>query len=153
MKNKAFTLVELLVVIVIIGILATISIGTFQGYFTQARDAQRLSTISSIATIIKTSQATQETNQYVFTTKEQVYTVLEQNGLSFKPNECEYVYGSRAGDFFIASIKEEDNSFILNGTANGINDSEAANISFSLQGLSGCIAPNVPTGYTIVFLD
>lgn len=45
MKYKAYTLVELLVVIVIIGILATISVATFSGYFEQARNAKRIAVL------------------------------------------------------------------------------------------------------------
>jgi len=49
MKNKGFTLVELLVVIVIIGVLAAISIGTFQGY----QDQVRLATAQASSAQIK----------------------------------------------------------------------------------------------------
>ena len=55
MKTKlfGFTLIELLVVIVILGILATISIGTFNKYFGKARNVERQSAVQSIATMIK----------------------------------------------------------------------------------------------------
>ncbi|PZM85602.1 hypothetical protein DLH72_01845 [Candidatus Gracilibacteria bacterium] len=47
-KNKAFTLVELVIVIVIISILATIGFISFQGYTSQARDSVRISDLKNI---------------------------------------------------------------------------------------------------------
>ena len=63
MKNKhqkGFTLIELLVVIVILGIISTISVGTFRSYFAKARDAERVSAVTSIATMIKTATASED---------------------------------------------------------------------------------------------
>ncbi len=47
-RKHGFTLIELLVTIVIIGILSTIAISTFSGYFAKARDAKRISTIRDL---------------------------------------------------------------------------------------------------------
>ncbi len=47
-KNIAFTLIELLVTIVIIGILATISVGSFNGYIRKAHNAKTLNKIQQI---------------------------------------------------------------------------------------------------------
>jgi prepilin-type N-terminal cleavage/methylation domain-containing protein len=43
MNKKAFTLVELIVVMTILAILATISFSAIQNYATDARDAKRIS--------------------------------------------------------------------------------------------------------------
>lgn len=56
MRNKGFTLVELLVVISIIAILATISITVFSAAQGNARDGKRRSEISSIAKSIEASK-------------------------------------------------------------------------------------------------
>lgn len=52
-KPAGFTIVELLIVIVVIGILAAITIVAYNGIQARARDAQRLSDIKSIAKAIE----------------------------------------------------------------------------------------------------
>lgn len=47
-KQKGFTLVELLIVIIIIGILATLVIVTFNGVQAKARDSQRQTDIGAV---------------------------------------------------------------------------------------------------------
>lgn len=47
-KQKGFTLVELLIVIIIIGILATLVIVTFQGVQAKARDSKRQTDINAL---------------------------------------------------------------------------------------------------------
>ena len=47
-KNKAFTLVELIIVITILAILATIAFVSFKNYAWSARDGNKLTTLSSI---------------------------------------------------------------------------------------------------------
>ena len=47
-KHKGFTIVELLVVIVVVGILASVSIVAYSGVQARARDAQRLHDLKSI---------------------------------------------------------------------------------------------------------
>ncbi|MDO8335901.1 MAG: prepilin-type N-terminal cleavage/methylation domain-containing protein [Candidatus Saccharibacteria bacterium] len=54
MKNKSgFTIVELLIVIVIIGILAALVITAYNGIQQRARDAKRLSDIRAVARIVE----------------------------------------------------------------------------------------------------
>lgn len=49
-RQKGFTIVELLIVIVVIGILAALVLNTFAGVQRRARDTQRQTDINSIAT-------------------------------------------------------------------------------------------------------
>jgi len=51
-KQKGFTIVELLIVIVVIGILATLVIVTFSGIQKKARDSQRQTDINALASHI-----------------------------------------------------------------------------------------------------
>ncbi|MDD2871873.1 MAG: prepilin-type N-terminal cleavage/methylation domain-containing protein, partial [Candidatus Gracilibacteria bacterium] len=53
MNKKAFTLVELIVVITILAILGTIAFMALQGYSTSARDSTRLSDLSSMKTSLE----------------------------------------------------------------------------------------------------
>ncbi len=48
--QRGFTIVELLIVIVVIGILAALVLNTFSGVQARARDAQRQTDINSVAT-------------------------------------------------------------------------------------------------------
>lgn len=49
-KNQGFTIVELLIVIVVIGILAGLVLNSFQGVQARARDTERRTDINSVAT-------------------------------------------------------------------------------------------------------
>ncbi len=63
-KNTAFTLIELLVAIVIIGILATISVNTFQGYFEKARLAKARASAGQIKSLFLAQNASTEENLF-----------------------------------------------------------------------------------------
>ena len=49
MKNKAFTLVELIVVVTILAILATIGFVSYSGYLTGVRDTNRIASLTAIS--------------------------------------------------------------------------------------------------------
>jgi len=55
-KNNAFTLVELIVVITILAILATIAFVNFQGYASQSRDSNRVSSMKNAETWLEIFQ-------------------------------------------------------------------------------------------------
>lgn len=58
-RQTGFTIVELLIVIVVIGILAAITIVAFNGVQQQARDSQRVSDLSNLAKMIRLYEAEQ----------------------------------------------------------------------------------------------
>jgi prepilin-type N-terminal cleavage/methylation domain-containing protein len=53
MRQKGFTIVELLIVIVVIGILATVAYVNYQGVQAQARDTERIAEVQAIGDAIK----------------------------------------------------------------------------------------------------
>ncbi|MCF7812727.1 prepilin-type N-terminal cleavage/methylation domain-containing protein [Candidatus Gracilibacteria bacterium] len=66
-KSLGFTLIEVLVVIIIIGILATISTATLKNYFVKARDAARKATVNNITLIVKVDASDQWSNEkYIY---------------------------------------------------------------------------------------
>ena len=60
-KSKGFTIVELLIVIVIIGILAAISIVAYNGVMTKSRDSERKSDARNIANAASAWKAEKDT--------------------------------------------------------------------------------------------
>ena len=147
-KKSGFTLIELLVVIVILGILSTISVGTFRGYFAKARDAERLSTVQSIAKMIKAdSGGMGNCGVYNYTDPlllgetyfgsgrhcskmHSLDVLLATNDFSMPKakNGIKYYYGFYLGkiegnnEFFVATVTEEDapqNGKIIRNLASG----------------------------------
>ena len=82
-KSKGFTIVELLIVIVIIGILAAITIVAFNGVQGRANDSAIKSDLASIAKQIETIKALSPTSSYPTTTE------LVSNKLSASKNAYE----------------------------------------------------------------
>lgn len=52
-KNRGFTIVELLIVIIVVAILAAVTVVAFNGTQQRARDAQRKSDVAQIAKLLK----------------------------------------------------------------------------------------------------
>ncbi len=142
-KKSGFSLIELLVVIVIMGILATISIGTFSQFFKNARDAKRKAFVETVSNIIKSDQATvwkDDTasggiQKYKYGDKDVIAAILAKNDVLVPAEEdfC-YFYGFSTGasgndasdnEFYVATWGENENSGagapIINGTIGATN--------------------------------
>ncbi|HSI20556.1 MAG TPA: prepilin-type N-terminal cleavage/methylation domain-containing protein [Verrucomicrobiae bacterium] len=65
MRKPAFTLVELMITVAIIGILAAIASVSYSGVRTRARDAQRINDLNQIKVVLSTYYAAQTPQVYV----------------------------------------------------------------------------------------
>ncbi len=94
LKKNGFTLVELIIVITILGILATISFISFKNYSWNARDGNRVSTLKNI-----------ETGLWVYFVKTWEYPMPEWNILTGSINGKEIIYSWEIGENISRSIK------------------------------------------------
>ena len=85
-KNRGFTIVELLIVVAIVGILATIAIFAYRRYVAQARKSEVFSMIAAIKSSEEAYKA--ESSQYLSTTtigETDYYPVLGSGGAEPTP--------------------------------------------------------------------
>lgn len=135
--KKGFTLIELLVTIVIIGILATISVTTFQNFAVKARDAKKQAFLRIAGDALKPLYAKNRHRNYWFHTEsnqdsdtirieQDLKTYFEEHDITVpKPhdNKC-FVFGHERvhkKDFFMAVESEENpGTFFITGTIDGV---------------------------------
>jgi len=164
MKEKGFTLVELLVTITIVGILATISLGSFRGYFEQARNATRQTDVSNISRVIKASRATTEELPFrMFADTDpgtpKLSTVLSEHGFNIPtdPGDQCYIYGYHSTlnskDFFVASADPTTNTLILDGTGQGIIGANNETADLLTMITSNCTVNRNVNNYTVLYLN
>ena len=131
-KFGGFTLIELLVVIVIMGILATISVGTFSSYFAKARDARRESAVPAMKMIIEVANADSwDPDKYKYATIAELTSLFQDHGYNLPPSDLGICYfigfgsgqNSFVGDdnqFYVATWLEskggDDGSYLINAT-------------------------------------
>lgn len=120
MKKTGFTLIELLVVIVIIGILSTISTATFKSYFGKARDAERVSSVQSIALMMKveSSDAWDDSEKYLMGTSTDATFGQELISL-FAANDFRVPKASKNIFYYIAASNCDDGN---NGSSGDNNE-------------------------------
>lgn len=68
--------------IVVIGILATVSVATFDGYFEKAKEAERIASVRNSSTVLKTAFATSDIQDYALTKNEVENTLLSMGGFN-----------------------------------------------------------------------
>ncbi|MDD3144850.1 MAG: type II secretion system protein [Candidatus Gracilibacteria bacterium] len=152
-KNLAFTLVELIVVITILAILGTIAFISLQGYTSESRDSKRLSDITNILKKIAVEETKGVTvinlidnqtaftgiinNQNVSLTKgTPKFVEIKEDGDKFKDptTKGDYILGYTKGGtgtgaykfLQIATLSEEKNQAVVKGNyylLDTINDS------------------------------
>ncbi|MDD2907238.1 MAG: leucine-rich repeat domain-containing protein [Candidatus Gracilibacteria bacterium] len=158
-NNKAFTLVELIVVITILAILGTIAFINLQGYSVSARDGKRVSDINNImkkigiesskGTSLSTLITTTKTNSGL-TINGQVgssiqgtanFLALKEDGNSFKDpvTKGDYVLsysvgGSGTGAYKfnqVSTVNEEENTAVVKGNYYLMQPSDSPSIIYN----------------------
>ncbi|MCF7918170.1 type II secretion system GspH family protein [Candidatus Gracilibacteria bacterium] len=110
-KKLGFTLIEMLVVIVIIGILSAISTATLKRYFSQARDAARKSTIQNITLMLKIDGAGKWTDDKYMYDVFKLRKLFEKNDYKIPPSQNSYCYLLGMGQG--SEIVGDDNEFFI----------------------------------------
>lgn len=130
-KNKAFTLVELIIVITILAILATIAFISFQNYSKDSRNSNRLTTLKSIETSLlafqtKTGNYPQPDNWvdisasgvvvwYQWNIDQTLSTLLKISKIPIDPldqNKYSYATNSIKNKFQLSILTELQSSYI-----------------------------------------
>ena len=104
-KSLAFTLMELLVVISMIGILTAVSVVGISSYRAKGRDAQRVAGINSIAVALQNYYA----DNHEYPTTAQTLSVLTPkylNTVPTDPGSGSYVYAGSANTYTITATLE-----------------------------------------------
>jgi len=142
-SSSAFTIIELLVVIVVIGILVTITIVSYTGIQTRAQSAAAISNLS--ANSIKIIAFGSSSGQY------STPDVMSggQAEIKLNPDVYKYVsYCTNGSDFVLASQTKDDNKFYTKSSStatqdNGINVLNPCN-SLSISGTYSTTFANLP---------
>ncbi len=139
LKNKkGFTIVELLIVIVVIGILATLVIVTFTGIQQKARNTQRKTDINAINSHVEAFYA--ETGSYPTLAQLQDSTFRDTNmkGLKVdaltdpKGGDTTIAATSSSSQYGYASTAEDDSACAVVDTASGATDPTTNCAKFTL---------------------
>ncbi|MDD2907073.1 MAG: leucine-rich repeat protein [Candidatus Gracilibacteria bacterium] len=158
-NNKAFTLVELIVVITILAILGTIAFINLQGYSTSARDGKRVSDINNIMKKIgiESSKGT-SLSSLITTTKTNSgltidgnsgssiqgtanFVTLKEDGSKFKDpvTKGDYIFsysvgGSGTGAYKfnqVSTVNEETNTAVVKGNYYKMQPSDSPSITYN----------------------
>jgi len=119
MNKSAFTMVELIFVIVIIGVLASVAVPKLSGLTDGAKKSAEIATISAVATALESANGEWSINEGNFTWgNHQASSLLNSKGY---PNDL-----SKNGEVFGAILKGKNSKFDNHGglrtsTTNGVN--------------------------------
>ncbi|MDD2907071.1 MAG: leucine-rich repeat protein [Candidatus Gracilibacteria bacterium] len=176
-NNKAFTLVELIVVITILAILGTIAFINLQGYSTSARDGKRVSDINNImkkigiesskGTSLSSLITTTKTNSGL-TINGQVggsiqgvanFATLKEDGSKFKDpvTKGDYVLsysvgGSGTGAYKfnqVSTVNEETNTAVVKGNYYKMQPSDSPSITYNPDSTYFVVDGGVDLPYTV----
>ncbi len=170
-KKKGFTLLEILIVIMIMGVLATIGTASYKSYFDRVWDTERKSVINNIGSIIITARALDHIGQYNSdenmgefgngsTEKERILDILSKESsydLADVPNtgfDYYYLYKD-SEDFVVLNCEKEKGRLLYNGTSASKNDIivQQEGSANPICSKSGVNTLNFPGGYIGVNLS
>ncbi len=144
-RNTGFTIVELLIVIVVIGILAAITIVAFNGVQNRANDTAIRSDLANIAKQLETMKATSSTTTYPTATELANTNKLSVSKGSYEKsrNNLYYCRSTDSTSYAIGAVSTSGKEFFL---VNG----ETKDASVAVWGTSTCAqvgGPGANSGY------
>ena len=133
MKNrKGFTLVELMVVILIVGILAAVAIPLMQGRIDKAKWSEANATAGTIRTAVRAYAAETSITTATANAVGTLDTVSIQGYLGFQPSDLQGTYFS-AGDYEILSV-DASGIAAVEVTSSELNDAPAGTYRLTATG-------------------
>lgn len=118
-KSKGFTIVELLIVIVVIGILATLVIVTFTGIQQKARDSKRKTDVGAVQAALESYYSSN--NTYPTLAHLQDSTWLKDNLKGFDPSALQDPKGA-AGSTVGATASSTQYGYVVSADTGTVDD-------------------------------
>jgi prepilin-type N-terminal cleavage/methylation domain-containing protein len=128
--KKGFTLIEMLIVIAVIGVLASLTLPAINNARAKARDTRRISDLHSIRTVLETY-----VNEKAVYPKD-IYdsTIFNEGVIPNDPLGGEYMYKKSASGYILGSCLENDRSADVT-SYNSSDDASAQNVPAGTTGL------------------
>ncbi len=125
-KNQGFTIIEILAVIVVIGILATIAVVYYENYYSKAKDAKSIAFVHNSSVILLANSVNQTDYPYdkIYdgvndTELDDILDILYNDGQEIPNNGYGYWYFSSDFDYIVATCSQEiKGKLITMGTSN-----------------------------------
>ncbi len=134
MRNrKGFTLVELMVVILIVGILAAVAIPLMQGRIDKAKWSEANATAGTIRTAIRAYAAETSIATAQALVGSNLGVAATRNVLGFSTNDCEGTY-FESGDYAITAVNGDG---IATVTVTGADDGDGEPVGTYVLSASG----------------
>ena len=154
-KQKGFTIVELLIVVVVIAILAAITIVSYNGITARAHNSAVQSDVQSIAKKIQTYATASNNGTYPFPLTSSV-GLKASKGSYMVRNNLYYCVNTATNNFAIGAITKGGKGYIYstqgglmeyaNGEASVSGGNTCAAIGLTWNGVYGAYALDGPTG-------